>query len=138
MNFQIYITNEDIIDNNNNSQLNNLNLINIDKEESSLNSRKVESFNEKPNQSMEENINNNSHLVNGSFNISQDEIEDEKEDEKNKIPQKYVSYSNFSEHSNYTSKFNSNPQQQNQVSYTMKNCTSFGNYNINTYNSENT
>ena len=49
MNFQIYITNEDIIDNNNNSQLNNLNLINIDKEENSLNSRKVESFNEKPN-----------------------------------------------------------------------------------------
>ena len=141
MNFQIYISNEDIIDNNNNSQLNNLNLINIDKEESSLNSRKVESFNEKPNQSMEENINNNSHLVNGSFNISQDEIEEAQEEEKkNKItPKNYVSISNFSEHSNYTSKFNSGPQQQQYpVSYTMNNCTSFGNYNINTYNSENT
>ena len=90
---------------------------------------------------MEENINNNSHLVNGSFNISQDEIEEAQEEEKkNKItPKNYVSISNFSEHSNYTSKFNSGPQQQQYpVSYTMNNCTSFGNYNINTYNSENT
>ena len=113
MNFQIYITNE--YHNNNNSQLNNLNLINIDKEENLLNSRKVESFNEKPNQSMEENINNNSHLVNGSFNISQDEIEEAQEEEKkNKIfPKNYVSTSNFSEPSNYTSKFNHVPNNNN-------------------------
>ena len=138
MNFQICVTNEDIIDNNNNYQLNNLNLINIDKEENSLNSRKVESFNEKPNQSMDENINNNSHLVNWSFNISQDEIEEAQEEEKkNKIfPKNYVSTSNFSEPSNYTSKLNSGPQQQQyQASYTINNCTSFGNYNFNTYNS---
>ena len=82
---------------------------------------------------MEENINNNSHLVNGSFNISQDKIEEAQEEEKkNKIfPKNYVSTSNFSEPSNYTSKFNSCPQQQQYlVSYTMNNCTSFGNYNL--------
>ena len=49
---------------------------------------------------MEENINNNSLLVNGSFNICQDVIEEAQEEEKkNKIiPKNYVSTSNFSEH----------------------------------------
>ena len=88
------------------------------------------------NKIIEYNQNNKSYLINGSFHISLDS-QDEKEDKiKRNIPINNIPYSNLSENSNNTSKFNINPQ--NQISYSMIDCTSFGNFKINTFNNENT
>jgi hypothetical protein len=88
------------------------------------------------NKIIEYNQNNKSYLINGSFHISLDS-QDETEDKiKRNIPINNIPYSNLSENSNNTSKFNINPQ--NQISYSMIDCTSFGNFKINTFNNENT
>ncbi len=84
---------------------------------------------------IEDNKNNKSYLINGSFHISQDSHCETENKIKKNIPINNIPYSNLSDNSNNTSKFNINPQSQ--ISYSMLNCTSFGNIQINTSNNEN-
>ena len=114
---------EDIKD----EKINNLNTKNLENSSD-------EKLNNSENHKIEEKTNiNSSHLINGSFNISQDEIDNDKINKDSP----FLLNSDLSENSNFTSKFNSNLQN-NQISYTVQNYTSFGNYNIITDNSENT
>ena len=143
--FELDISNENI-NGNFKKSYQKINTQNIDKKKNiSHNSKKETKMNKNSiieynplninnNDILNNNINHN-HLVNESFNIN----EEDNEEEKNKkfTPSNCISYSNLSEKSNFTSRFNSNPQQ-NQISYTMKDCTSFGDFNINEYNSKNT
>ena len=87
------------------------------------------------NKTIEENQINKNYLTKESFNISQDSQDETEDKNKNNVPMNVLP--NLSDNPNFTSKFNTNPQ--NQISYSMINYTSFGNFKINTFNNnENT